>query len=196
MKHILALLVFSAIAFSQPQPFAVWFSNPAGQVCNAGQGAMYAGAVTTMYTCQNGVFVQVSGGGGASLAPFTTDGTNVTLPSGTLSVDKTLLTNGEYDNGTCTTAKTISPANGNRQKVMLTTAQTCALTFTQPTSGTVSIQITIIQSSVGPFTGAISGGKWPSGVGPTITQTSAAQDIITCYLNGTDAKCVATQDFR
>jgi hypothetical protein len=108
----------------------------------------------------------------------------------------TLLTNAEYDNGVCTTTKTVNPANGNRQKVTLTNAQTCALTFTQPSSSTVSIQLKIIQSAAGSFNGTISGGKWPGGTVPTITATTGAVDIISCYLDGTNVYCVATQDFR
>ena len=108
----------------------------------------------------------------------------------------TLLTNPEFDNGTCTTAKTIDPTKGNRQKVTLTNAQTCALAFTQPTTGTASIQLKVIQSAAGSFNGAISGGKWPGGSVPAITATTGAVDIVTCYLDGTAAYCVATQDFR
>lgn len=123
------------------------------------------------------------------------DGANG-LSIGSAVVGTTLLTNSEYDNGTCTTAATITPTHGNRQKLTLTNAQTCALTFVQPTSGTVSIQLTVIQSSAGSFNGAISGGMWTGGTVPTITATSGAVDVITCYLNGTNAKCFATQDFR
>lgn len=113
---------------------------------------------------------------------------------GSLPIRTTLLP--EYNLGTCTTAATIDPANGNRQKITLTNAQTCALTFTQPTGSTASVQLTVIQSSAGGFNGAISGALWPGGTVPTITATSGAQDVITCFLNGTNAKCVATQDFR
>ena len=107
----------------------------------------------------------------------------------------TLYTNAEYNNGTCTTAATINPANGNRQKVTLTNAQTCALTFTQPAGSTVSIQLKIIQSTSSSFNGTISGGKWPGGAAPTITATSGAIDIVTCYLDGTSAYCVSSQNF-
>jgi hypothetical protein len=116
--------------------------------------------------------------------------------NGTVSVGNTLLTNAEYNNGTCTTAATISAANGNRQTITLTNAQTCALTFVQPSSGTASIQLKIIQSSSGSFNGTISGGKWPGGTVPTITATSGAVDIVTCYLDGTLTYCVATQNFQ
>jgi len=102
----------------------------------------------------------------------------------------------EYSNGTCTTSATINAANGNRQKVTLTNANACALTFTQPSSGTISITLKIIQSSAGSFNGTITGGKWPGGVVPTITATSAAVDFISCYLDGTNTYCVASQNFQ
>jgi len=104
--------------------------------------------------------------------------------------------NVEYDNGVCTTAATISAANGQRQKVTLTNAQNCVLTFTQPVSGTKVIGLKVIQSSAGSFNGTISGGKWPAATVPTITATSGAVDFISCYLDGTNAYCAAQQDFR
>ena len=107
-----------------------------------------------------------------------------------------LYTAAEYSNGTCTTAATIAPANGNRQSVTLTAGDTCALTFTQPSTGTISITIKIIQSSSSSYNGGISGGKWPAGTVPTITQTAAAVDFISCYLDGTNTYCVASQNFQ
>lgn len=103
MKQIFAFLLFTAIVFSAvalaqsgitttpAQPVTVSFTNPAGVACTSGQATLYATTVTTLFTCQAGVFVQISGAGGASIAPFTTDGTNVALPSGTLSVAQALL---------------------------------------------------------------------------------------------------------
>lgn len=148
-----------------------------------------------------------SGGGGSYTLPAATNSTlgGVTMSTATSSVARAIDdgafaiaigTNAEYSNGTCTTSKTIAPANGNRQKVTLTNAQTCALTFTQPVTGTVSIQLKVIQSSAGSFNGAISGGLWPGGTAPTITATSGAVDILSCYLDGSTTYCVATQDFR
>ena len=96
----------------------------------------------------------------------------------------------------CTTAATISAANGNHQKIILTNADACALTFTQPSLSTITITLKIIQSSAGSFNCTITGGKWPGGVVPTITATSAAVDFITCYLDGTNAYCVASQNFQ
>lgn len=127
---------------------------------------------------------------------------NVTLTptdldvSGAFPLTVPLYTAAEFDNGTCSTAKTIVALNGNKQKVTLTNGSTCALTFTQPSTGTTSISLKIVQSAVSTFNGGISGGKWPGGVVPTITQTSGAIDFISCYLDGTNAFCVASQDFR
>lgn len=111
--------------------------------------------------------------------------------------DGSLLTGTEYDNGTCTTAKTISAANGSRQKVALTHGDTCTLTFVQPSSGTMTILLKVIQDSISDYDGAISGTiKWPGAEVPIITKTTGAIDIISCYLDGTYVYCVPSQDFR
>lgn len=101
----------------------------------------------------------------------------------------------EFSNGTCTTSATIAAANGNRQNVTLTNGDTCALSFTQPAAGTSSITLKVIQSSVSTFNGGISGCAWPGGVVPTITASSGAIDFIGVYLDGTNAYCVASQNF-
>jgi hypothetical protein len=107
-----------------------------------------------------------------------------------------LATNAEYSNGTCTTAATINAANGNRQEVTLTNGDTCALTFTQPSSGTISITLKVIQSSTSTYNGTISGCKWPGGTVPTITATTGAIDFVSIYLDGTNAYCAALQNFQ
>lgn len=107
-----------------------------------------------------------------------------------------IFTTAEFSLGTCTTAATVAASNGNRQVVTLTNADTCALTFTQPAAGTANITLKVIQSSVSTFNGGISGCKWPGGAVPTITQTSAAIDFISIYLDGTNAFCTASQNFQ
>ena len=103
----------------------------------------------------------------------------------------------EYDNGTCTTAATITPVNGARQKVTLTNAQACALTFTQPTSGTALVGLKVIQSAISSYNGTISGCKWAGGVVMIPTTTTGAVDFISIYLDGTNAYCaVAGQAFQ
>jgi hypothetical protein len=108
----------------------------------------------------------------------------------------TVTTLAEFSLGTCITAATVNAANGNRQKVTLTNGSTCALTFTQPSSGTMSITLKVTQSAVSSFNGGISGCKWPGGVTPTITQTTGAVDFVSIYLDGTNAYCVVSPDFR
>ena len=90
LSFALGLPLLGVAVFAQPNPVSVTFNNPSGLACQSGQATLYAAATTTMFTCQSGTFVQVTGGGGASIAPFTTDGTNVTLPTGTLSVGNAL----------------------------------------------------------------------------------------------------------
>ena len=132
----------------------------------------------------------------SSFPGVTSDGANGITVSGSVAAGAAILTNAEYSLGTCTTAKTIDPANGTRQKVTLTNGQTCALTFTQPSSGTASVTLKITQSAVSSYNGAISGCKWPGGVVPTITATSGAVDFVSVYLDGTTAYCVASQNFQ
>jgi len=100
-----------------------------------------------------------------------------------------------YSLGTCTTAATITPANGSDQTVTLTAGDTCALSFTQPTSGRFRVTVKITQASTP--TGAISttAVNWPTGTTPTITTTANAVDFISCYLDGTNTYCVPSQNF-
>jgi lysophospholipase L1-like esterase len=93
MKQIIAILfVACGLLSAQVNPPTIWRSSrttPSGN-CAAGTGVeTIPGGV--LYTCQAGTWVQISGGGGSSIAPFTTDGTNVTLPNGNLSVGNTVL---------------------------------------------------------------------------------------------------------
>jgi hypothetical protein len=128
---------------------------------------------------------------GGSAAPVFTSNPVLTSILATI-----FYTNVEFNNNTCTTAKTITPVNGNKQKVTLTNGSTCALTFTQPSSGTATVQLKVIQSAVSSFNGGISGCKWPGGVVPTITQTTGAVDMVSVYLDGTNAYCQIAQAFN
>lgn len=100
----------------------------------------------------------------------------------------------EYDNGTCTTTKTVSAANGSVQKVTL--GAVCAVSWTQPTSGTAKILLKVIQATGTHYNITWTSTKWPSAAPPTITATDAAVDIISCYLDGSSVYCVPSQDFR
>lgn len=100
----------------------------------------------------------------------------------------------EYDNGQVTDSLTIDPTNGRVQKVTLTGGYTCTLSFAQPASGTSNIILKVIQDSLDP-SGDISGGLWPAGTVPTITGVAGAVDIISIFLDGTNAYCMIAQDF-
>ena len=148
------------------------------------------GTIAAGTTGQLAVYTGTTALGGTSTPTVTSiTATNATVTS-------TITNNAEFSNGTCTTSKTIAAANGNYQKVTLTAADTCALTFTQPGAGSQIVQLKIIQSSAGGFNGTISGGLWPGGTPPVITASSAAVDIVRCYLDGTNAYCTANQNFH
>ena len=185
---------------------------PSG-ACAPGAPPQQVVSTGTIYTCQSGTWGAISGGAtlpysgivyGTSAAGGTVaTGAQVAsaisgqaIAPSTVTPSGSVGTNAEYSNGTCTTAATIAAANGNHQKVTLTNADACALTFTQPSSGTITITLKIIQSAAGSFNGTITGCKWPGGVVPTITATSGAVDFISAYLDGTNAYCVASQNFR
>lgn len=165
--------------------------------------------LTSLANGITGIVKGAGNGGGYSAASAVTDYiTPATLGTNAIYA--------AYSLGTCTTAATVDPVNGRRQSVILTNAQTCVLTFTQPAAGCTAsktpydcctgsgagatcraiVQVRVQQSAAGSFNGAISGGKWPGGVTPTITQTSGAVDYITCDFDGTNANCVPSQDFR
>lgn len=123
------------------------------------------------------------------------DGTNFQMQS-QVATDG-LYSKSEYDNGTVTTALIVSPTHGSHQKVTLTQAQTCVFTFVQPTSGTAVIGLKIIQSATTPFNGTISGGKWPGGITMIPTISTGAIDLISIYLDGTNAYCtIVGQDLK
>lgn len=102
-----------------------------------------------------------------------------------------------------TTAATVDPANGFNQAILLTAANTCVMTITQPASGTARLRIKIKQAATptGVVTWPVcvlgtSGSCWPAGLPPVITTTASAVDIISCFLDGTNAFCTSSPDFR
>ena len=99
----------------------------------------------------------------------------------------------EYNVGTCTTTASIDAANGAYQRLLL--GGNCTLSFVQPASGVLRIQLTITQGA-SPYTGTWTSVLWPSGIAPVISAGSGAVDVIACYLNGTTTKCTAAQSFQ
>lgn len=172
LRRLFLLLPFvSAMCFAQ---------TPSATYCNSAIPSYLYNS--HFYICANGSPLQVDAGG-------------FYLPLSGGALTGPLYTAAEFSNGTCTTAATISAANGNHQSVTLTHADACALTFTQPSSGTITITLKVIQSAVSTFNGTITGCKWPGGSVPTITASSGAVDLITAYLDGTNSYCTISQNF-
>ena len=122
-----------------------------------------------------------------------------TTPDALLEVNGTLLAQqinfqSEYSIGNSGTTKTINWTNGNKQYITLT--GNCTFTFTAP-SGPTNILLRIIQDATGGRTITWPAGvKWPSAVVPTLSTTASAEDIVTCYYNGTNYYCQIGLDFR
>lgn len=99
-----------------------------------------------------------------------------------------------------TAAKTIDSANGSSQKMDLSANSNCALTFTQPGSGTAKIMLKITQNGTTATGGIMKNASgqplFPGGTVPTITPTVSAIDILSCYLDGTNTYCMAAQSFQ
>lgn len=116
---------------------------------------------------------------------------------GNVNVSGMLSLGAVYSNGTCTTALTINPQNGNDQSVTLTAADTCALTFTPPSSGMYTLNLELIQPASG--TGQVSGGQWPSGTGfaataPTLATSNGGVAFATCKVPASgNTYCILSQ---
>jgi len=146
LSFALSLPLLGVAVFAQPYPVSVTFNNPSGLACQSGQATLYAAATTVMFTCQSGVFVQVTGGGG-SIAPFTTDGTNVTLPAGTLTVVDTVLGPHQQIDVNCTgnvtatlqaAIDTLQAANGGTIRLSSGSCYSTAQIVNTSTSGYVT----------------------------------------------------------
>ena len=99
----------------------------------------------------------------------------------------------------CTTAATLDAVHNN-QTIVLTNGDTCALTFTQPSTGELNVVLEVIQSSTSTYNGLISGGCWPTGSGfscsataPAVSATTGAVTFVTFHLDGTNAYGILSQ---
>lgn len=106
MKRLLAFLAFTGGLLAQPQPFSVWFVDPTGRPCQAGQGAIYA-TTGGLFTCQSGVFTAASGSG--TFTALTGDATS-TATGGATSVVK-------VNGGSVPTSASILGSNSSGQLI-------------------------------------------------------------------------------
>ena len=126
--------------------------------------------------------------------------TNKTL-SGTTQVNGSLLVNNvatfnlEYANSGAGPNYTLDWNNGNKQS--LTMLGNLNLSLTAPTSGVTNVLLRVVQDATGGRTITWPANvKWPGGVAPTLSTAANAEDIITCYYNGTNYYCAAGFDFQ
>lgn len=91
----------------------------------------------------------------------------------------------EYDNGNSGASKTITWANGNKQKVLMTAS--CIISFGAP-AGPTNLVLKVTQGGTGSYTITWPGTvKWPNGgSAPTLSTAVGAIDIITLYYDGTN----------
>ena len=183
---LLAFFILASLAWAQPNPIGVTFQNPTGLACQSGQGMLYA-VTGAIYTCQNGVFATASVAAGG-LAPFTTDGTNVTLPSGTLTVGNTVLG-----------AKTIG-AGANQLPVAAsgnsgwTTIVTDGANHGDCTVGNGSTAV-LCRSSGSAWVPLVLPGEIVTSVGPTVLNTAALWGTATSNASAAVANEVYVHEF-
>lgn len=113
--------------------------------------------------------------------------------SGAVTVTQSTLANVALT--TCTTARTIDWRQSNSFTLLLTDANECAVTFSNPTSG----QVITVDYTQGAGTGNAtlthsSTVLWSGGTPPTITTGSSATDSCTYKWNGTDYRGSCVQD--
>jgi hypothetical protein len=121
-------------------------------------------------------------------------GIGTTAPRAKLEINNTLVYQKEYDNGNSGTGKTIDWNNGNNQLVTMT--GDCTFTFTAPGS-TAKLVLRLVQDGTGGRTASWPGTvKWPSASAPTLSPGVGAEDLVSCYYNGTSYYCVDNLDFQ
>jgi hypothetical protein len=86
---------------------------------------------------------------------------------------------------------------GNSFTLLLTDANSCAVTFSNPTSG----QVIVIDYTNGAGSGSgsvsyVSTVKWPGGTVPTMSTGASATDSCTFKYNGTDYRGSCVQDMQ
>lgn len=104
----------------------------------------------------------------------------------------------EVQNGNLGATGTIDWRNGPKQTVTLNSA-TGSIFMTGP-SGVNNLLLRVVQDATGNrraiWPGGSTGVKWPGGAPVVLSQTGAAEDIVTFYYNGTGYYGAANLDFR
>lgn len=102
---------------------------------------------------------------------------------------KTLKFNGEYNNGNSGTAKTVTLANGQKQKITLTDNATITIDFTG--AAVTTYQLRLIQDSGGGNTvtwSGLSASRWlGASTTPAINTDGNGETIVSIFYDGTNA---------
>ena len=137
-------------------------------------------AVTANDTTPNYLSSKLSADVGVTLT-LLTPGANENLEIG-LSVNPSNAE--ELDNGNFTGGKSLTLAAGPAQRFTLT-GNTTLLVLGLIANRAQWFQLKAIQGGAGSFTLTITGAKTPGGAGLTLSTAIGAQDLISCYWDGT-----------
>lgn len=98
---------------------------------------------------------------------------------------------------TCSTARTVDWSAGNQFTLLLTNANTCALTFSNATSGqSITIDLAQPASTGSAVVSYVTTVLWAAGTAPTMTTGASKTDSCTYKYNGTDYRGSCVQDMR
>lgn len=99
----------------------------------------------------------------------------------------------EFNMGTVGSTETLNWNNGNKQRATLD--ENLTFTFTDPV-GPTNLVLFLKQDGAGTNTVTWPASvKWAGGTAPTISSGASAEDIISCYFNGTNYYCAEVQNF-
>ena len=116
--------------------------------------------------------------------------------TGTAQFDSQAVFDSVVDNGTSAgTTKTIDFTAGNKQKLILGSTSTVALSFTAP-SGACSLTLMLIQDVTGGRRVSFpSNVKWSNGVAPILTTMAGKVDIVSLLWDGLNYYSAASLNF-
>lgn len=136
----------------------------------------------------NGV-LKADGAGNISAATANTDYLKPALGNTALTQAKTISWNAEYDNGNSGTSKTITLANGAKQKITLNGNATLTISFSG--AGIGMYQIRLIQDATGSRSvvwSGLSASRWLGWASaPDINAAANGESILTIFYDGTNA---------
>lgn len=163
------------------------FPNVAGAVTPTHTELNYVDGVTSAIQAQIDAKGDVTLNGTQTLTNKTL--TSPALGNSAITGVKTINFNGEVDNGNSGTAKTITLAAGQKQKVTLTGNATLTISFTGAAVGTY--QLRLIQDGTGSRTvtwSGLSASRWlGSAAAPAINGAASGETIVSIFYDGTNA---------